>query len=261
LTINVIESYYKMDILNFEPKDLTLKQMLDVYVIPEIAQRKESGKIPENFELTSFQILFYPHLGRNEIRFNEQCKIVAVTELNKAVNKGDPIFVDDIEKIKEIRLDSSDDPNCGHMTYFMLGDHLYHSYDFRYNRKTIGEYLELAQQFIESAEAALNKQHYEAFIDNLFSAVEITAKSQLIIHPDLQLMKKSTHKSIKTKFHQYGHLGNVNSSYVSLLKKFTSLRSKARYSEGEKPRHDQAIYIDDLATAKQFIQYVKESAK
>ena len=103
------------------------------------------------------------------------------------------------------------------------------TFDFKYNKDLARKHLSLAIAFFKSAELALNNKLLAPFIDNLYSAAELLAKSELLLHPDKKILKKATHKSIQQKYINYVKIGIVYPRHCTVLNKLSGLRISARY--------------------------------
>lgn len=62
----------------------------------------------------------------NEVRLNEEVAIIGKAKLKTGACKarGDFIYLDEIEGVKEWRLPDTEDPNCAHLTVARLGNDL-----------------------------------------------------------------------------------------------------------------------------------------
>jgi HEPN domain-containing protein len=125
-----------------------------------------------------------------------------------------------------------DDPNAGHVTFILLDAIWYIAFDFRYNRDLATRHLGAAAEFLEAARHSHKENHQCAFVDNLFSAVELVAKATLLFIPDAEFRRKSSHKAIHSRYNRFAHLGNVSASYRDTFNRLSRLRRSARYLEG-----------------------------
>lgn len=62
----------------------------------------------------------------------------------------------------------------------LLKNKWYIYFDFRMNKKKAYARLEVGKEFLNVAELCLNKKYFRAFIDNLFSAVELFVISSFL---------------------------------------------------------------------------------
>ena len=213
-----------------------LQQIFDIYILPEIKRRQESGNLESPFLITQAQVLFC--LDNNEpiIRLNSEVKAKGTYKIKKesqAKNKDELTFAD-IQDISKFELTSDKDRNCGHVTIMNLGDSKWGgTFDFKYNTQIIHKYIAVSKQFLETAKTAKLNKHWNAFIDNCFSTSELLAKSILLIHPDKKFLEKSSHNTIKSKINMYAKKGNISSETTKLFNYLSDLRSKARYLSGD----------------------------
>ena len=66
-------------------------------------------------------------------------------------------------------------------------------------------------------------------IENLFAAVELMAKSYLLMSPDTRLLEKTRHRFVDKEFNRYGKHGNVPRDFVRLFNTLTNRRNTARF--------------------------------
>ena len=221
--------------LNNDFGSMAFKQLMELFIIPEIRRRKEAGKLNESFELYAAQIIFFPDGRKPLVRINSEMKAVAKIKLKSGISKkvSEPIFIHELEGLEELNLTEEDDLDCGHATLFRIGNRWIMVFDFRYNRKLSKKHIEVAKQFYEAAEFSFSRKNWSAFIDNLFSTVELLAKSILLSTPAPELRKKSSHKAIKTEFNRFTNLKNIDPVYCEIFNKLYNLRSRARYLKGD----------------------------
>jgi HEPN domain-containing protein len=223
--------------MDAEMGERVLRQAFELFLEPEIKRRQEAGSLPKPFSLWAAQVLMEP--GKPVvIRFNSELKGVYQVKLpdgGTPPEKGAALQLADLGDIMGMQL-TEDDGNAGHLTAIFHHQAWHLIFDFRYNAARIAHNLEVAQQFLEAAEGALQKRHKNAAVENLYTCVELTAKSYLMIHPDERLLRKMRHGFVATEFNRYGgKLANVEASFVRLFNALTSVRTKARYPDERLP--------------------------
>ena len=236
-----------------ESDERFFSEILDIFVTPEVKRRQEAGLIPKPFALTAAQVIFYPDRRPNEVRINSevQGQFKAETKIDlTGKQKGDPVYAHEIEALHAFRILNDDDPDCGHITILRIGDWWWITFDLIYNKGISARHIEAANQFLENAEHSLNKGHWSAFVDCLFSAAELSAKAVLLVTPDPRFREKTSHKAIHQRFNQWGHLGNIEQSQVVVFNRLSKLRASARYSPG-------SLSIE-RKQAEQWLQAVRE---
>lgn len=87
--------------------------------------------------------------------------------------------------------------------------------------------------FYGSATFSFEKKHWSPFVDNLFSAAELLARSILLSAPDPEFREKATHKAIKSRYNHEYQLGNLDVSHRAAFNKLSDLRGGARYLKGD----------------------------
>jgi hypothetical protein len=158
---------------------------MDLWVTPEVERRQAAGAIPKPFNLHAAQVIFYADARPHEIRLNEEVRAIGKVKLKQGVSKqkGAPIYSNEIEDYEAFRLPDDEDPNCGHITLHRFADQWSLAFDLIYNKGISSEHLAAAEEFLKSAEAALEQGHYRVVVDNLFSASELAAKALLLTTP------------------------------------------------------------------------------
>lgn len=227
--LNVHESH------ETEANKRLFSQIFDVFVTPEVKRRQEAGLIPKPVNLTAAQVIFYPDGRPNEVRINSEVRgqFKATTKVDLTEERiGDPVYAHEIEGLHAFQLLDDDDPDCGHITILRISDWWWISFDFIYNKGISANHIEAANQFLENAEHSLNRGHWSAFVDCLFSAAELSAKAVLLGTPDPRLRESKSHGMIHDRINQWAHLGNVAQSQVDVFNRLSQLRASARYSPG-----------------------------
>ncbi len=219
-----------------------LNQLLDLFVLPELRNRKEAGKLEEPFNLRGAQIIFYSDERKPQIRINSEVKAIAYVKLKSGIskNKGDPIYEHEIEGLDRFQLTNEDDPDCGHATLVKIANRWIIAFDFRYNKALAKKQIDTAKQFYESAEFSYKQKNYASCLDNLFSAAELASKTVLLLMPDPKFRKKTTHGGIQLKYNRFADLGNVEPEFREALNKLSGIRVRARY-HGDVPISEEEI--------------------
>jgi uncharacterized protein (UPF0332 family) len=230
-------------------------QALAYWINPEIEVRRQRGEIHDDFVLFGAQIIFDIDRPEPEVRLNEQVRAVALVRATHAIAHGEAVTHDDIAEIEDIELTDAD-PNAGHITIvFGHPNGWVLSFDLRYNAGRIAEHIDAAQEFIDSATESMERPR--AFVESLWSAVELMAKAFLIVVPDKDLLTSRTHGIIHSRFKQARKLNRVESRYADLLNRLTGLRRKARYPSGAFSI-ERAEIDDMLATAQEMLHELRD---
>lgn len=214
--------------------ETVVEQAMSLWFLPELERRRAAGTIPTPYELCAAQVLFYPDEKPNEVRLNEEVRVLARVKFKESIakEKGEPIFHHEIDNCESLQLPETEDPNCGHLTLLRLAGSWYLSFDFTYNKGRSKELLQAAKEFLDTAEHSLEKGHLRAFTDNLFSAAELTATVFLITSPRPGKKSDMSHGRIHSRFNQFAKLGNVGTSYRETFNSLASTRTRARYGKG-----------------------------
>lgn len=208
--------------------------MMNQFIKPEVEKRQKVGSIPTPFGLMEAQVLFPPDKNM-VVRLNEEVKYVPSEE-------GIRLVDEELE--------------CGHMTLYLLNSKHSIAFDFRYFRDKSKERLEIANQFIESADQALKNGHFNALIDNLHSAYELISTAILV-----QLRKETkTHKSLKYSINQHMKaMVNFNKDFIKYFNTLQQLRPNARYLKSN--LDDKQDFDNMIKTAKDAVKALDQNLK
>jgi len=209
-------------------------QFMDLFVTPEVRKRQEAGELDKPLDLRAAQIIFFPDGRKPQVRINSEVRAIAKVKFKPDLIKkpGEPVYEHELEGLGEINLTEEGDPDCGHATLIRIAGRWTIAFDFRYNKALSKRHIETAEEFYVSAEFCLKQRKWPPFIDNLFSAAELTAKSILLSTPDPKFRKKASHKAIQIKYSRFTDLGNVEAAYRDTFNKLSGLRDRARYLKG-----------------------------
>jgi uncharacterized protein (UPF0332 family) len=208
-----------------------VQQVMDLWVTPEVKRRQEQGLISKPFNLWQAQVIFFADGRPHQIRLNDEVKVVHKVKLKKGVSKkaGEEIYYHEVEDFNLIELPKTEDPNCGHITIYGVNGMWHASFDLRYNKELSGKHTQAAKEFLSAAEFSKEKQHWRSFVDNLFSAAELSAKAVLLTSPDKDFAKKASHGVIHSRYNGFARLGNADPKHRVAFNKLSELRSSARY--------------------------------
>jgi hypothetical protein len=117
-----------------------------------------------------------------EVRLNEEVISVARMKMLTDVRAGDPVSFGDIEGVNELLLTDAD-PDAAHLTMAGFADGWTLAFDFRYNATTARRVMEIAGEFLATAEEAQSAGRLRPAVDSLYSAVELMATAELLLMP------------------------------------------------------------------------------
>jgi len=209
-------------------------QFMDLFVTPEVRRRQEVGELDKPLDLRAAQIIFFPDGRKPQVRINSEVRAIAKVKFRPDLTKkrGEPVYEDELEGLGQINLTEKDDPDCGHATLIRIAGRWTIAFDFRYNKALSKRHIETADEFCVSAEFCFSQKKWSPFVDNLFSAAELAAKSILLSMADPKFRKKARHKAIQIKYNRFADLGNVEAVYRDTFNKLSGLRDRARYLKG-----------------------------
>jgi hypothetical protein len=244
--------------LDEEGKQRAFNQFMEIYVLPEIARRKEKGTLPKDFILKAAQVIF----PKCVVRLNEETKLIGKAKLkdNIGVAVGEKIFSSMVERIENIGLDDEEEPKYAHISVVRIDGSWVFLWDARYNKESARKHLETAKQFYEAAKYSYQNKLWSPFVDNLFSATELLATGELLLLPDEKFVKKHKHKTIKSKYNKWVNIGNAKPDFKTALNKLSGLRDSFRYLKYESKLSESEAqkYLD---TVKEMSDYVELLSK
>jgi len=215
--------------------------MWDMYFKPEIERREAAGEIKDGFHLYMAQALFPPE-GEARILLNEEVEGVALMRAPRVVEKGDPVFVADMQHVE--RFDLPDELlDNGYFTVIRAGAGWNMYFNFLSGRAKAKDVLELAAEFLEAARHSCRLGNAGPSVDNLYSAAELVSKAELILHRS-RAVKSKKHSLIASEINAWAKLGNIDAAFVALFNKLAQQRPNARY--GDKPHRPAAPDEDSL---------------
>ena len=210
------------------------EKAMELWFESEIGFRQEHADVPKPFHLTAAQVIMYPDDRPNEVRLNEEVRLIGKMKLKVGIIKelGDPVFIDDVEEIPSLQLFEDEDPNCGHLTFILLGSQWYGTFDFRYNKGRSMELLSAADEFFQTASHALLNNWLRASVDNLFSAAELAAKAYILTTPLPGETDVESHGKIHSRFNLFSQKGNFQTEHRQAFNELSHARKHARYPNG-----------------------------
>jgi hypothetical protein len=208
-----------------------IRNLMDLWVKPEIERRLKDGRLQLPFILDAAQVVMYSDSRPPEIRLNNEIRAQAYVKLKDGVSKqkGDQVNQDEIEYVHQLQLPPDADPDCGHATIVRMGNGWGLSFDFVYNKGLSFQHIRSAEDFFATAVDARSQGRIAPFLDNLFSAAELAARSILLSAPDPDFAKKGSHGSIHSRINQEGKLGNLDAGLVQAFNSLQAKRTDARY--------------------------------
>ena len=173
-----------------------------------------------------------------EVRLNEEVVVVAKAGPDSPVNPGDPVTVenlDDVEDFEPVGVD----PNAGWVMWLILPNgHQYARFDFGRNRARSLRLLELARDYMITAQGAFETQRLGPALENGMAAAELAITAQSYTFTTEAPTSGSGRNSHSSRKHwtkvQVG-LGNTTPDAHRTLVELGEFRSAARYGEGELP--------------------------
>jgi len=208
-----------------------VEHYLNTWAVPEIQQRKQDGRLPEEFSvehLQAVQVIFNPE-EQPRVKLNEEVKFQIVEDVAFGVTESGAVDPIDVQRSEKLEL-TEDDANAEHLP-FIRRERIWHfTFGFQRNAQRIRDFIEAAREFLMCATWAHEQRYPRAFVDNLFSAVELLAKALLLVRaPDLDVVRSRRHGFSATRLHLARKEGRVSDAFVKLFDWLSNNRSQARY--------------------------------
>jgi uncharacterized protein (UPF0332 family) len=205
------------------------KQVMQIWVLPEIKNRQNKNLLNKPVNLRAIQILFSID-GATKVRINDEVHGNFEAKLITPKNKGDSIYENEIESIRLKNL-LEEDRNFAHITMIKAGQKWHISFSFLYETKDAKNILSIGKEFLDSGKRDIEDGLIRAAINNLGVASEQVARARLILYPiDNNYRKPKTHNTIKNAINVYSNMANlIPKAYASYHNKLIDLRDKARY--------------------------------
>lgn len=219
--------------------DRMVQQMMELWVGPEIRNRADAGSLPDNFELRAAQVLMDVGPTGTVVRLNEEVRAVARLRVPTVAEFqiGAPVRASDIEEVMQIEL-TEEDPDSAHMT-MILGAYGWHiAFDFRYNATTASAHLDLAAEYLATAQDALASDRPRPAAETLFAACELAAKALLLGIPDERYLQARTHGTVGSDFNLFAKQEWWDPSFARALNRLRELRPSHRYLQGDRAPRD-----------------------
>lgn len=186
----------------------TIRQTMDVWVLPEILRRQAAGKLPTPVELSWVQVVFKSD-GKNVVRINDEVRGtggVRVKDPSKIKHQGGLIYDSDVKDILSINL-VEDERDFGHITIFFHGDQAHLSFSAIYDASKSLKLVSISKEFLDSAEANLKADRLRTAVADLYFALENIAKARVMHFAEKAVQGKrgrtASHSIIKKTIRKY----------------------------------------------------------
>jgi hypothetical protein len=214
--------------LDEEASKQTFRDVMRIWINPEIDRRNNDGRLPKDFVLERAQVLLNPDKKSSQVRLNEEVKAEIIARFKgKHKEPNEPIYEHEIDEISEIRLIDGDDANFAHVTMLTFKGRLVFHLDFRYNKAEAQKRYDAAREFYETARFCYDKKYWRPFADTLFSSSELFVVSQLLVLSLIEL--KTRHRAIDTGYKSFIDSGFATTEHKKTFNKLKGVRDAGRY--------------------------------
>ncbi|HKQ22209.1 MAG TPA: hypothetical protein VJS91_09230 [Nitrososphaeraceae archaeon] len=224
------------DKFHIETNNTTLHEFLDRYVYPEIFVRVKKGVLNPGFKLHSAQFTLFGNSKKNEILLNENVRSMAHVKYkgDSRHQEGQAIHGQEIDDVLGLYPNNQVDQDAANVILFKCNGKWHISVDLIFDRRKTRSRHHNAKKFLAVSKYCLNEKLWNPFFDNLFSAMELSIQSMLLLHHNPRFSVKQTHDQTKDLFISHAQNGNIETKFADLYSKLLDMRPRARYLQNAK---------------------------
>ena len=211
--------------MDAETAQTAISECMRLWFTPEFERRVAAGQMDRETQIVAAQAVFGK--GQTIIRFNDEIRGQGFARARCDVKDGEHVQHSDLVRVETWEL-APDEINYGHVSIFYMGGGWRCFFNFLQDRAQADALAVRAERFLTAARGARESGGHDVAVDTLFSACELLAKANLIVHM-LKGSDKNTHKAVSTSINQWGKLGNVEAVFLNVFNKLANLRHLARY--------------------------------
>jgi hypothetical protein len=236
--------------LDEEGANIFLQQCFDLWINPEIERRRQSGLISEPPNVFAAEVIIFgdgrPLVVRINTEVQSSIEVQVPKERVSGLKPGDLVSTIG-SKIVRIH-PPPEEINNAHVILMRTNDAWAISFDFTYNSGHVAECYKSALEFFDAASDSFLKKRYRAFVDNLFSSIELLSQCFLLMGPG---SLKHSHYSIHQNINLRKRHNSAGGDIAPLLNRLSAERDKARYRTlSYAPKQDEMKnWRDQAATA------------
>jgi hypothetical protein len=237
--------------------------VLDEIIYPEVMKLIKEGRLPLNFRLWKVHLLMFGDEFRNEILLNDDVRFLGnvLFENDKAFEEGEPVSQGDIKDILGLYPSTKCDPNAGHVMLVKVKGKWYYAAELIYDKDRVKKRFETSKSFLKVSNYCLENSLWGPFVDNVFSATELSIQSILLLQHHPTFSVNQGHDETITLFSAYARNGNIETKFSDHYQKLIELRKNGRYLTG---LHGHSFSLDEnrardlIALTSELIQYVEK---
>jgi hypothetical protein len=199
-----------------------LENVFVTWIEPELARR---GLPLDRSSVWAAVVELLPG-GGAQTTLNDDAKIAAKATATAGIAPGTPLTEENIGSLERFQ-PAGVGADSGWIVYVVFAGAPYLAFDFRYNKSRISELLDLADDYVATAQASYAVALRPA-IDNLYSAAELTVQAQMLG----QSQKTTFHRVRAAWLKNAADLANVPVAHDQVLNRLHGERAAARYADG-----------------------------
>lgn len=241
----------ELELIPFENPEELFETTFRLFIAPELRSRAVSGSIELPYPFEVAQVVFYPD-GAVEVRLNDEVSGRLHIEDPEQRSPGDRVKASEIQAFKAFERDAKDKTHA-HITLIyrkLNGEDRWTLFaDPRVNLPQARLSFESGEEFLTVARFALDHRSCRPAVENLFLAMELFVKAELLTLP----MKSHSSKSATRH-------GYWLSAHRELLSPDPSRKSAIRSYQWLIQNHVKARY-KDFSVSNDFLREIFDSVE
>ena len=200
-----------------------LQQLFDLFIEPEL-NRRGNTLLPGDINKVLITLApFSPPL----VELNDEVQLIAQVAINRTIEEGEAITEADIEGVARLAPETMDS-DAGWVAIWRLGNQFTIQFDFRRNRGRANSMLDLADQFLRTAQMASRAGDSAPAVDTALAAIELAIKANFHLQSDTPIRRHDRRIDL---WEGWVRLGNAPAHLESLPRTLLQERDATRYGD------------------------------
>lgn len=233
-----------------------LQSMADIFWLPEIERRGGPEKVGPIWQALAILMPGQP----NRVMFNEEAELLASATATRAIAEGEAVSEGDIDfsEISDLRPAQIHADSAWVAMVTLPSGRQIMAFDFRRNRGRGAELLDLADQYAELAQTAMDRGWAGPALENSMAVAELAVTAMMYLSDDEPFAgRRNAHSRRQHWLNQFTRLDNAPRSFHDALVELGRVRGRARYGErGEAIAPSMAS--DLVALARQILDHARD---
>jgi HEPN domain-containing protein len=219
--------------------DALLQQLFDIFVEPEL-KRRGNALLPQGIKKV---LITLPPSAPPYVELNDEVQLIARTTVNRSIEKGEPVTEGDIEQIASLS-PVTIDSDAGWVAILRVKNQFTIQFDFRRNRGRTNSMLDLAEQFLRTAQRAFEGGDLAPAVDTALAAMELAIKANLLLLWDEPIRRHDRRVDL---WEGWVQLGNAPAHLESIPRSLLKERDATRY--GDAPMSMTTVEVQEAIEA------------